>query len=57
MHNVLEDMKYEKSDLDLEYKKAKENPNFKAVIKGLKMKDDELKKYTSLRKCRRVFSL
>ena len=48
MHNVLEDMKYEKSDLDLEYKKAKENPNFKAVIKGLKMKDDELKKYTSL---------
>ena len=48
MHNVLEDMKYEKSDLDLEYKKAKENPNFKAVIKGLKMKDDDLKKYTSL---------
>ena len=48
MHNVLEDIKYEKTDLDLEYKKAKEDSNFKAVIKNLKIKDDELKKYTSL---------
>lgn len=51
MHNVLEDMDIEelgKIDLDTEYKNAKENSNFKAIIKNLKISENELKKYTSI---------
>ena len=48
MHNVLDDMKYKEANLDSEYEEAKSNPNFKAVTRGLKLKDEELKKYTSL---------
>ncbi len=51
MHNVLENIdniELSKFDLDGEYKKAKSNPNFKAIIKNLKLSDDELKNYTSI---------
>ena len=51
MHNVLENIdniELSKFDLDGEYKKAKSNPNFKAIIKNLKVSDDELKNYTSI---------
>lgn len=51
MHNVLENIdniELSKFDLDEEYKKAKSNPNFKAIIKNLKLSDDELKNYTSI---------
>lgn len=51
MHNVLENIdvtELNNFDLDNEYKKAKSNSNFKAIIKNLKLSDDELKKYTSL---------
>jgi len=51
MHNVLENInndELQKIDLDTEYKKAKSNPNFKDITKNLKLKDEELKNYTSL---------
>ncbi len=51
MHNVLEnidELELNKIDLDTEYKKALKNPNFKVITKNLKLKEDELKKYTSL---------
>lgn len=51
MHNVLENMeidKLNKLDLDTEYKKAKNNPNFKAITQNLKLDDSVLKKYTSI---------
>ena len=51
MHNVLDnidELELSKIDLDTEYKQALKNPNFKAITKNLKLKDDELKKYTSL---------
>lgn len=49
MHNVLEDMKnIEKVDLDVEYKNASKDTNFKTITKSLKLKDEELKKYTSI---------
>ena len=51
MHNVLENINLdEKKDIDLdkEYFKSLEDPNFKAVTKHLKLKDDILKKYTSI---------
>ena len=51
MHNVLEninELELSKMDLDTEYKEALKNPNFKTITKSLKLKDEELKKYTSL---------
>ena len=49
MHNVLEDMKENvEFDLDTEYKEALKDANVKAIVKSLKMSDDELKKYTTL---------
>ena len=49
MHNVLEDIKKDVNiNLDEEYKEALNDPNFKAITKGLKIKEDELKKYTSI---------
>lgn len=48
MHNVLENIKYKETNLDEEYEKAKANPNFKMILKNIKLKDSELKKYTSL---------
>ena len=51
MHNVLENLEIDelnKIDLDTEYEKAKQNSNFKAITKNLKIKDSELKKYTSI---------
>lgn len=51
MHNILKDIEIEELnniDLDTEYKKSLENPNFKQIVKGLKLKDDKLKQYTSL---------
>ena len=49
MHNVLEDMdKNMNIDLDSEYNEALKDPNVKAIVKSLKLSDDELKKYTSL---------
>lgn len=50
MHNVLENIEsgnFKKIDLDLEYKRAALNPNFKIITKNLNIDDDELKKYTS----------
>ena len=37
-----------KTDLDLEYKNALKNPNFKEIVKRLNLSSDILKKYTSL---------
>jgi len=51
MHNVLkniDELELNKIDLDTEYKEALKNPNFKEIVKSLKLSDDELKKYTSL---------
>lgn len=49
MHNILNDMEKEvKTDLDLEYKNALKNPNFKEIVKSLNLSSDILKKYTSL---------
>lgn len=51
MHNVLENLEIDelnKIDLDTEYEQAKKDSNFKAITKNLKLKDDVLKKYTSL---------
>ncbi len=49
MHNVLDDIKSnELIDLDEEYLKSLNNPNFKAITKNLKINKDELKKYTSI---------
>lgn len=49
MHNVLENMENVNNiDLDTEYKEASKSSNFKTITKGLKLKDDVLKKYTSL---------
>ena len=49
MHNILNDMEKEvKTDLDLEYKNALKNPNFKEIVKRLNLSSDILKKYTSL---------
>lgn len=49
MHNILNDMEKEvKTDLDLEYKNALKNPNFKEIVKSLNLSSDVLKKYTSL---------
>lgn len=49
MHNILEDLNDENSiDLESEYKKALEDPNVKTIVKSLKLKDEELKNYTSL---------
>ena len=51
MHNVLENLEIEQLnniDLDTEYEQAKKDSNFKAITKNLKLKDDELKKYTSI---------
>ncbi len=51
MHNILEnisDTQLNNIDLDTEYEVAKKNSNFKVITKNLKIKDDELKKYTSL---------
>jgi len=51
MHNILDnidELELSKIDLDTEYKNALKNPNFKAITKGLKLDDNELKKYTSL---------
>lgn len=49
MHNILEDMNENINySLDDEYKEALKNSNVKAIVKTLKMSDDELKKYTSL---------
>lgn len=48
MHNILNDLDIkEKVDLDLEYKKALLDPNFKQIVKSLKLDPLELKKYTS----------
>ena len=49
MHNLLDDIDKKSIDESLinEYNLALENPNFKAVIKNLKLKDDYLKEYTS----------
>ena len=48
MHNLLDniDKKSINEELINEYNLALENPNFKAVIKNLKLKDDYLKEYT-----------
>ena len=47
MHNIMEDMDKELNiDLDTEYKEALKDTNVKAIVKSLKLKDDELKKYT-----------
>ena len=51
MHNVLENLEIDelnKIDLDTEYEKAKQNSNFKAITKNLKIEDKILKKYTSI---------
>ncbi len=49
MHNILNDMEKEvKTDLDLEYKNALKNPNFKEIVKSLNLSSEVLKKYTSL---------
>ncbi len=49
MHNILEELdKNVEIDLDKEYNEALKDPNVKAIVKSLKIKDDELKKYTSL---------
>ena len=51
MHNVLKNIDTEnlnKINLDNEYKEALKNPNFKQIVKSLKLDDDKLKKYTSL---------
>jgi primosomal protein DnaI len=49
MHNVLENIKENiEIDLDTEYSEALKDPNVKAIVKSLKIKDDELKKYTTL---------
>lgn len=49
MHNVLENIENVNNiDLDTEYKEASKSEDFKAITKGLKLKDDVLKKYTSL---------
>lgn len=40
--------KFEKVDLDKEYKDALKDPIFKEIIKKIKLNDDDLKKYTSL---------
>ena len=51
MHNVLEnigDYKLSNIDLDTEYEKAKQNSNFKTITKNLNLKDENLKKYTSI---------
>ena len=49
MHNILNDMEKEvKTDLDLEYKNALKNSNFKEIVKSLNLSSDVLKKYTSL---------
>lgn len=49
MHNILNDMEKEvKTDLDLEYKNALKDPNFKEIVKSLNLSSDVLKKYTSL---------
>ena len=49
MHNILEDMdKNDIVDLDKEYEEALKDPNVKAIVKSLKIKDEELKNYTSL---------
>ncbi len=59
MHNILDnidDINLNKLDLDTEYKKALSNPNFKLITKNLKIKDEELKKYTSiLEECSKEF--
>ena len=51
MHNILNDINKENLnniDLDIEYKEALKNTEFKQITKSLKIDDDELKKYTSL---------
>ena len=51
MHNLLDNIEIDELnniDLDTEYKKASKNANFKMITKNLKLKDDELKKYTSI---------
>ena len=51
MHNILDNidsLELNKIDLDTEYKEALKNPNFKAITKNLKLKDSDLKNYTSL---------
>lgn len=51
MHNVLDnidDNEIKNYDLDIEYKNALKNSNFKAIVKNLKLDDSILKKYTSL---------
>ncbi len=49
MHNILENIDIDtKINLDEEYNKALTDSNFKAITKGLKLKDEELKKYTSI---------
>lgn len=51
MHNVLDNIditEVNKIDLDTEYIEAQKNPNFKSITKNLKLKDEELKKYTSI---------
>lgn len=51
MHNVVNDIeldKKNKTDLDIEYKNALSNPEFKAIVKSLKLDESKLKKYTSI---------
>lgn len=49
MHNILEELDENiEIDLDTEYNEALKDPNVKAIVKSLKIKDDELKKYTTL---------
>ena len=46
MHNIIENLDLENLkdlNLDDEYKKALENPNFKTIVKTLKLKEDDLK--------------
>ena len=44
MHNILNDLDIkEKVDLDLEYKEALLDPNFKQIVKSLKLDPLELK--------------
>ena len=51
MHNVLENIdskELQNIDLDKEYKEALNNPNFKALVKNLKIDEKILKNYTSI---------
>ena len=51
MHNVIDDMEHIKEaniDLNREYENALLNPEFKAIVKSLKMDSSKLKDYTSI---------